>query len=172
MVWPARASAWATTNAQTRVGVFEVAAHAIVGVASARSPGNHRAKSFAEPTLASDNALAAEATAALPELEISAARNPQLAENIQNALNAGHPDVLTHGGDAVANRAASLRDVPNIPGLTRDEYPFASSMEGGGGAWVGHIQGLQNSSGGGILARFLQTNNILPGMQYRVVVVP
>jgi hypothetical protein len=93
-------------------------------------------------------------------------------ENIQNALNAGHPDVLTHGGDAFANRAASLRDVPNIPGLTRDEYPFASLIEGGAGAWIGHILVAQNSSGGGMLARFLQANNILPGMQYRVVVVP
>jgi hypothetical protein len=45
-------------------------------------------------------------------------------------------------------------------------------MEGGGGAWVGHIEGLQNSSGGGMLVRFLQANNILPGMQYRVMVVP
>ena len=39
-----------------------------------------------------------EVTHALPKLEISAARYPDLAENISNALKAGHPDVLTHGG--------------------------------------------------------------------------
>jgi hypothetical protein len=60
VVWPSRASAWTSANAQTRVGVFEVAAHAVVGAASARSHGNHRAKSFAGRALASDNALAAE----------------------------------------------------------------------------------------------------------------
>jgi hypothetical protein len=108
----------------------------------------------------------------LPQLEISTARNPQLAENISNALKAGHPDVLTHGGNSYLNRLASLRDVLRIPGLTRDEYPFASSMEGGAGAWVGHILGFQNSSGGGILSAFLDANKIQPGMQYRVVVVP
>jgi hypothetical protein len=67
VVWPSRASAWTSANAQTRVGVFEVAAHAVVGAASARSPGNHRAKSFAGWPLASDNALAAEESTALVE---------------------------------------------------------------------------------------------------------
>jgi filamentous hemagglutinin len=65
VVWPGRASAWTSPNAQTRVGVFEVAAHAIIGAASARSPGNHRAKSFAGRALASDNALAAEGAGAV-----------------------------------------------------------------------------------------------------------
>jgi hypothetical protein len=60
VVWPSRASAWTSANAQTRVGVFDVAAHAVVGLASARSPGNHRASSLARSQLASDNALAAE----------------------------------------------------------------------------------------------------------------
>ena len=36
------------------------------------------------------------------------------------------------------NRAAALRDVPDLAGLSRDEFPFASAMEGGEGAWVGH----------------------------------
>ena len=59
VVWPSRASAWATTNAQTRVGVFEVAAHVVVGVASAASPGNRRAPSSAGVEIASGHPLAA-----------------------------------------------------------------------------------------------------------------
>jgi RHS repeat-associated protein len=112
------------------------------------------------------------AGAALPELEISASKYPDLAENISNAIEAGHPDVLTHGGDVAANRAAALADVPNIPGLSRDEFPFASSMEGGEGAWVGHIPPAQQNAQGGLISNFLRANGILPGMQYRVVIVP
>jgi hypothetical protein len=112
----------------------------------------------------------------LPELRISAGKYPELAENILHAQRAGHPEVLTHGGEAVidANRNAALhqpyRDfVPNIGnGLTRDEYPFASSMEGGAGAWVGHIPKDQQNAQGGLI----RAMNLKPGDQYRVVIVP
>jgi hypothetical protein len=40
-------------------------------------------------------AEAVEVAEALPTLEISAARNPQLAENIQNALSAGRPPLCS-----------------------------------------------------------------------------
>jgi hypothetical protein len=72
----------------------------------------------------------------------------------------------------MANRAAALRDVPNIPGLSRDEFPFASSMQGGAGSWVGHIPAWQQDAQGALITNFVRANNILPGMQYRVVVVP
>ncbi len=121
-----------------------------------------------------------ESKAALPELRISASKYPKLAENIFHAQKAGHPSVLTHGGEAVsaANRRAALhqpyRDfVPNVGGgLTRDEYPFASAREGGAGAWVGHIPASQNSGGGQLLSNFIQANKITPGSKYRVVIVP
>lgn len=83
---------------------------------------------------------------------------------------AGHPDILTHGGNSNLNRAAALRDVPNVPGLSRDEYPFASSIEGGAGSWVGHIPAKQQQAQGGLIADFLRRFNILPGDQYRVVI--
>jgi RHS repeat-associated protein len=116
----------------------------------------------------------------LPELRISASKYPQLAENIRHAQNAGHPDVLTHGGKAVidANRNAALhqpyRDfVLNIGGgLTRDEYPFASSLEGGAGSWVGHIPESQQNAQGALIRNFINANNIVPSTQYRVVIVP
>jgi hypothetical protein len=66
----------------------------------------------------------------LPRLEISASENPDLAENIMHAQKAGHPDVLTWGGDSEANRAAALEDVPSIKGSTRDEYPFCRNTGG------------------------------------------
>jgi hypothetical protein len=114
--------------------------------------------------------VAAEET--LPQLEISASKYPDLSENIFNAQQAGHPSVLTAGGDVAANRAAALEGVPNISGLSRDEYPFASSMEGGEGAWVGHIPVSQQNAQGALIKNFMKANNIAPGSQYRVVIVP
>lgn len=116
------------------------------------------------------------AKGALPELRISASKYPELAENILNAQKAGHPSVLTHGGEAVmnANRNAALhqpyRDfVPNVGrGLSRDEYPFASSLQGGAGSWVGHIPVSQQQAQGGLI----RAMNLKPGDQYRVVIVP
>lgn len=46
--------------------------------------------------------------------------------------------------------------------LSRDEYPFACTLEGGRASWVGHIPGRQNSSQGGLIAGFLRTNGIQP----------
>lgn len=109
---------------------------------------------------------------ALPELKISASKYPELAENILQAQKAGHSNVLTHGGNAAANRAGALDGVPNIKGLSRDEYPFASSMQGGQGSWVGHVPASQQNAQGALIKNFVQQNGIKPGDQYRVVVVP
>lgn len=110
------------------------------------------------------------ATNSLPEMEFSSSKNPQLAENISQAQMAGHPDVLTYGGSNRATRTAALRGVPGINGLSRDEYPFASTLEGGSGAWVGHIPPRQNWSQGGIMNSFYQKNKIQKGDRFRVVV--
>jgi RHS repeat-associated protein len=108
----------------------------------------------------------------LPKLEISASKYPELAQNISHAQRAGHPNVLTHGSDAAANRAAALDGVPNIRGLSRDEYPFASSMEGGGGSWVGHIPVSQQQAQGGLITQIIRQNGLGVGDQYKVVIVP
>ncbi len=88
------------------------------------------------------------------------------------AVGLNGPKRGVHFKDVAANRAAALRDVPNIPGLSRDEFPFASSMEGGEGTWVGHIPAAQQNAQGGLISNFLRTNGIGPGMQYRVVITP
>ena len=108
----------------------------------------------------------------LPELKISAGRYPELADNILNAQKAGHPNVLTHGGNSAANRAAALDGVPNIRPLSRDEYPFASSLEGGGGSWIGHVPVSQQNAQGAILKNFFKQNSIKAGDQYQVIITP
>jgi len=56
--------------------------------------------------------------------------------------------------------------------LSRDEYPFASSLQGGAGSWVGHIPVPQQNAQGALIKNFINANNITPGSQYRVVIAP
>ena len=99
--------------------------------------------------------------------------HPMLAENIWHAQMAGHARVLTYSGPDVTTRrqaryaalhfedAGVQREVPRI--LSRDEYPFACTLEGGPGAWVGHIPGRENSAQGGLIAAFLARHGIVAG---------
>lgn len=110
---------------------------------------------------------------AVPKLQIDYRRYAQLADNIWHAQMAGHPRVLTYSGPDIATRAEARRaamhfihgdsryEIPRI--LSRDEYPFACTLEGGGSAWVGHIPGRENSAQGGLIAAFLVRHNIVAG---------
>jgi len=107
-----------------------------------------------------------------PELRIDWRVYPDLADNIWQAQMAGWPRVLTYNGpDLILRRAqrksamhfqhgGDLYEIPRI--LSRDEYPFACTVEGGHG-WVGHIPGRQNSAQGGLIAAFLKLHQIMPG---------
>jgi hypothetical protein len=105
-----------------------------------------------------------------PTVAFDFLKTPELADNIWQAQKAGHPEVLTRGpvGIDSINRPLALEGVPEI--LSRDEYPFASTLEGGAGAWVGHVPPAQNSSQGGILMNFYRKFGIKPGDQFQVEV--
>jgi hypothetical protein len=97
---------------------------------------------------------------------------PDLADNIWHAQMAGWPRLLTYCGPDLAlkkaNRKSSMRyehegewyHIPRI--LSRDEYPFACTLEGGD-CWVGHIPPEQNSAQGGLIAAFLRRHGIVGG---------
>jgi hypothetical protein len=114
---------------------------------------------------------------AYPKLVFDYDKHLELADNIWHAQMAGHPRVLTYNGPDLTVRRQTRREamhfevddesyeIPRI--LSRDEYPFACTVEGGGGAWVGHIPGGQNSAQGGLIAAFLLRNSILPGQGLR-----
>jgi len=94
-----------------------------------------------------------------PELVIDYFMHRDLADNIWHAQMAGHPQVLTCSGPDLLLRRTTRSDamryedgeargeIPRIQ--SRDEYPFACTIEGGGSSWVGHIPGHQNSAQGG-----------------------
>jgi hypothetical protein len=107
---------------------------------------------------------------AYPELHIDWNRNKELADNIWHAQMACCPMVLTYCGPALGpqNRRGAMhfelggvrQEILHI--LSRDEYPFACTLEGGSASWVGHIPAKQNSSQGGLIASFISAHNILP----------
>ena len=83
---------------------------------------------------------------------ISRSASPQAAQHIVDAQAMGHPSVLTldrPGADT--RRAASLRGIPTVPLMDRDEYPPATFAEGGAGASVRSIPRSDNRSAGGQL---------------------
>ena len=105
-----------------------------------------------------------------PVLEIDWLKHPDLADNIWHAQMTGRPRVLTYNGPFIGlqNRKDAMhfeldgirQEILHI--LSRDEYPFACTVEGGGGSWVGHIPARQNSAQGGLIAAFLRANGIIP----------
>jgi hypothetical protein len=107
---------------------------------------------------------------AYPILDIDWNRNRALADNIWHAQMACCPILLTYCGPAlgVQNRKDARHfDLDGIRQeilhiLSRDEYPFACTLEGGGASWVGHIPPGENSSQGGLIASFIRANGIQP----------
>ncbi|MBK6751108.1 MAG: hypothetical protein IPG67_14160 [Acidobacteria bacterium] len=114
--------------------------------------------------------LRAGSSANLPTLVIDHKKYPQLAENIWHAQQAGHSRILTWGGNSSINRSAATKGIPEGI-LSVDEYPFAGTLEGGKGAWIGHIAGPQNSAQGGLITQFRLANNIKAGDRFNVCVI-
>ncbi|SIT45936.1 hypothetical protein BN2476_490064 [Paraburkholderia piptadeniae] len=81
----------------------------------------------------------------------------EIAENIWHAQKAGWPDVLTYvyRGDNDIRRL-SLRGIPRIQ--SRDEYPFASTLENEGSVWVGHASVAQQTVQRDLMNSFYRSN--------------
>ena len=104
-----------------------------------------------------------------PELVIDYKLHPNLADNIWHAQMAGWPRLLTYNGpdqtETKENRHSAMRfeheganyRIPQV--LSRDEYPFACTNEGGG-VHVGHIPAWQNSAQGGLISAFLRRHQV------------
>ncbi|QBE62620.1 hypothetical protein [Pseudoduganella lutea] len=84
----------------------------------------------------------------------------QIAENIWHAQAAGWPSVLTYiyrsRSVKASIRAKSLSAVPRID--SRDEYPFASTLENEGSVWVGHALVSQQDAQRDLMNEFYRNN--------------
>ncbi|NMO16825.1 hypothetical protein HPC49_04780 [Pyxidicoccus fallax] len=83
------------------------------------------------------------------ELRVPESEYPESAAHIEDAQQAGHPDVMTiNRGGAAQNRRDSLRGIPTQRGYDRDEYPPAMFQEGGTGADIEYIDPTDNRGSG------------------------
>ena len=69
-------------------------------------------------------------------------------------------------------RQESLRGYSVQPGFDRDEFPYATTKEGGKGAAVNYVPSPENRSHGANLGSFIRVNKLKSGDKFLVVLVP
>lgn len=100
---------------------------------------------------------------------------PNIYRHTLNSFQKGKPEVLHYDPDKKRQRARRRLSTWKYPsryyeGLQRDEYPYASTFEGGLGAEVAYVPSKENASQGGSL-RALYANMKL-GDEFLVLPVP
>jgi Deoxyribonuclease NucA/NucB len=112
------------------------------------------------------------AQAAVPVVVFDSAKVPNIVAHIRAAQAAGKPKILTRTTDSAriaANRKASGCDPsPYASPNSCDEYPFASTYEGGASATRASVPLTENQSQGGTLSSFYTANNIVDGSKFEV----
>lgn len=105
---------------------------------------------------------------------LDAAVMPFITRNIKLAAAAGKPTFLTKVDEVRAdlNRKVACRGFKSryIKGSC-DEYPFASSAEGGAGARVEEVPAREQSCQGNALMRQYGKQKIVPGSRYHVAIL-
>jgi hypothetical protein len=104
---------------------------------------------------------------------ITAQKMPYIARNINMAFKAGKPFVLHKVNQtlAAANRAKACAGFqPSYQGSC-DEYPFASSAEGGAGAQTQEVPLREQRCQGGTLRRQYAAQQIVDGSEYAVIII-
>jgi hypothetical protein len=83
-------------------------------------------------------------------------RFPEVAAHIQDTYTDGNPTLLHIARDlAIGNREVALEGYPIIPGLDRDEFPMAMTLEGGTGADIRYVNPSENREAGRFIANQL-----------------
>lgn len=96
---------------------------------------------------------------------------PESAGHVQDAQNAGAPDVVTvDRGGAAGRRKEALAGTTPQSGTDRDEYPPAAATEGGSGASVRPIDSSDNRGWGGSFGG--QIRDVPDGGQVKIIVGP
>ena len=99
---------------------------------------------------------------------------PNVCKNMQDAIKKGHPKQLHRITDKKKIRKnrydSGCTKMVKPPGQSCDEYPFASSQEGGTGAETMLVPLQENNQQGGLLSSFYRSNNIADGDCFNVQV--
>jgi Deoxyribonuclease NucA/NucB len=111
----------------------------------------------------------------IPVFVVDASRMPHVAAHIQFAWKLSPPKPrLLHRADALqgrANRRVACADAP--PPIQPDdpecdEYPFATTLEGGRGASIAPVPPVENRRQGGALSAFYRKEGVRVGDPFRV----
>ena len=104
------------------------------------------------------------------EIKLSRSAYPESAKHIEESIAKGYPEELTLDRKmAKTNRKASLRGTKTVPGMDRDEYPFAMTKEGGAGADIRHIPFSDNRGSGSYLR--WQLEKVPDGKTFKIIIV-
>ncbi|MPZ79775.1 MAG: hypothetical protein GEV28_04995 [Actinophytocola sp.] len=103
---------------------------------------------------------------------IDAAKMPFIARNISTAWGSGKPGVLTKDSTRTAanRKVVCLPNFPKPHGGQCDEFPFASTRQGGSGAQEHEVPPRENQCQGGTLERRYTLGGIKDGDDYLVVI--
>ncbi|WP_188282646.1 FG-GAP-like repeat-containing protein [Streptomyces sp. CBMA29] len=117
----------------------------------------------------------------LPVFVVDGKVTPEIAVHDMMSINSGSPFLLT------ASRSTVVRDINRtLSGCDRwkeqhkgtgirvrscDEYPFASTLEGGIGAKIKDVPRAENNTQGGLMSGFLSANRMVRGDQFLVAVI-
>ncbi|KAK3578786.1 hypothetical protein CHS0354_030202 [Potamilus streckersoni] len=99
----------------------------------------------------------------VPNLIFACTNMPNICQNIKNAINSGKTRNLqriTDPDQIKKNRQNACGHVSCKKGDSCDEYPFASTSQGGTGATTMCVPLSENNSQGGQLARFYRLNKV------------
>ncbi len=111
----------------------------------------------------------------IPVLEVFETKTPHIVTNIEDAQKTGYPSELTriqgrsrirkHRRDALRGKKAPSSD------MSLDEYPFASTEEGGKGAQVKPVPRKEQNIQGGEISGFYKKHDIKDGDRFKVTVI-
>ena len=107
----------------------------------------------------------------LPVLVIKSEKMPNIAAHIKQAQANGKASTLTRITDKAqidANREAACGRFVRQGNLECDEYPFASTREGGSGASTRGVPPREQRVQGGTMSSFYRYQNIRNGSQFIV----
>ncbi|WP_193199654.1 NucA/NucB deoxyribonuclease domain-containing protein [Nostoc sp. MG11] len=109
----------------------------------------------------------------LPTITFSRSRIPNIASHIATAQARGYPSILTRttiSAEIDQNRREACRNFISQPpnNTSCDEYPFASSREGGAGSSIRAVPPTEQNIQGGIISSFYRNNSIRNGSRFRV----
>ncbi|XP_028419059.1 uncharacterized protein LOC114544690 isoform X1 [Dendronephthya gigantea] len=111
-----------------------------------------------------------------PRITFPCSRIPDVCKNMRNAISKGKPTTLNRITDpkkiAQNRRRSGCPKLPKVSGKNCDEYPFASSRQGGAGAVIMNVPKRENSIQGGLLRGFYVKQKIGNGDCYKVALGP